>query len=201
MDDLWISSLNQFCYCPYRFYLMYVERVFEDNEYTVAGTLHHESTSEVSSVRAGDKVVHRRVFLHSERFGLRGIADLIEVYDDGRVVVIEHKEGRKGRWFNDRVQLCAQALCLEEMLNTKVEEGSVFYRRSGRRERVVFDHKLREETLRIVEAAKRVFEELDRPKPKFGPRCKGCSLKPFCLPEETGLLEEQSGSSVRHSRR
>jgi len=198
VKEIFISALNQFCYCPYRFYLMFVENLFLENEYTVAGSLHHESVAESEILREEGRVLYRHVPLKSKRLGILGIADTVEITPQGKVIIVEHKEGRKGRWFNDRVQLCAQALCLEEMTGLTVKEGFIFYRRSRRRERVVFTPGLRRETEEVVQEARRILEGAERPVPLPGPRCRGCSLEPFCLPEihQKLLFEDLSWESV-----
>lgn len=114
-DYVLLSALNQYNYCPLRCYWMFVEYEFADNDHTIEGTLGHLRVHEQGQTSRGDLFQLRSTYLYSKRYGVCGKADLIEERD-GAMYPVEYKKGRLGAWTNDALQLCAQALCLEEML-------------------------------------------------------------------------------------
>ena len=99
---------------------------------------------------------------------------------------VEYKKGKRRQFENDDIQLCAQALCLEEMFGVAVTEGCIYHAASKRRRKVVFDEKLRSETLQTIDAVRRLLAESYVPSAVLKPRCDGCSLRGVCLPELTG---------------
>lgn len=193
MDDfVFLSALNQYDYCPRRCYYIFVESIFVENEHTVEGTLlHSRADSGETSTRDGT-LQWRSVYLYTHRLGLSGKADVIEE-KGGEIYPIEHKKGKRGQWTNDALQLCAQALCLEEMTGRNVEKGYLYYATTGRRQEVVFTAELRQQTLATIAAVRHLIESGDRPPNPYTPRCKGCSLSDICLPKETARLQQPSG--------
>jgi CRISPR-associated exonuclease Cas4 len=207
MDDfIFLSALNQYDYCPRRCYYLFVENTFLDNEHTVEGSLQHTraDSGEVSS-RDGTLQL-RSVYLYARRLGICGKADVIEE-KEGELYPIEHKKGRRGEWRNDALQLCAQALCLEEMNGKPVTRGYIYYAATGRRQEVEFSPDLRQQTIDTIAAVRRLIESGERPPNPYTPRCKGCSLYDLCLPRETARLrgdprvtkKARASSSVRQS--
>lgn len=190
MDDyILISALNQFDYCPRRCYLIYCEGQFFDNEHTVEGSILHTRADAPSITRRGGTTQFRSVWLYSERYGLYGKADIIEEYN-GTIYPVEIKKGQRGNWQNDQLQLCAQALCLEEMLACEpIETGYIYYAATGRRQAVKLSAEIRRQTIQTIEAVRQLLLTRDRPPAVYGPRCKGCSLYPVCLPKETERLK------------
>lgn len=183
-----ISSLNQFDYCPRRCYMIYCEDQFFDNEHTVEGSILHTHTDEPSVTRRGDTTQFRSVWLYSERYGLYGKADIIEERD-GKTYPVEIKKGRRGDWKNDQLQLCAQALCLEEMIQCEpIEVGYIYYAATARRQAVNLTPEIRRQTILTIEAVRHLLRTQERPPAIYGPRCKGCSLYSVCLPKETEKL-------------
>jgi CRISPR-associated exonuclease Cas4 len=143
-------------------------------------------------VRPGFRI-HRALPLHSERLGVTGVADVVEFTlkeETGvwRPFPVEHKHGAKGRWLADQVQLCAQAMALEEMLGLDVPRGAVFYRTSNRRAGVECDAALRERTLAAARRYHALVEQGVTPRAKYAKKCDHCSLKDTCLPEITADL-------------
>ncbi len=124
------------------------------------------------------------MWLCSNRLRLVGVADLVEFRPEP--YPIEYKRGRRRRWDNDDVQLCAQSLCLEEMLGQAVERGAVFHVRSKRRREVVFDAKLRRTTEEAVARLHELIASEVVPPPVLLPKCKACSLYAVCMPELIG---------------
>lgn len=208
MNNLPLSYINQFAYCPRRFWYMYVQGQMAENVHVLRGNLHHQRVDTPgyeTDRRASEKVsaedsersdsengvlVHRRVYVVSHRLGITGICDLVEEYADGTLVPVEYKQGRRGKWMNDRAQLCAQALCLEEMTGRRVERGQIFYFGSRRRTDVEFTSQLRATTEQLLQEMKFALAEGEiPPHTEQRQRCRGCSLIDICLPEEYEQLQ------------
>ena len=183
-DFLPISHLNALEYCPRRFYYEFVLGEMVVNEHVLEGRLRHERVDAPERERAGEQVTITRLLLHSERLRLLGFADVVEEAN-GELCPVEYKKGRAGRWMPDEVQLCAQALCLEEQTGRPVEHGFIFYFGSRRRKRVDFTPALRERTLATIERAFALVAAGKLPAPIDQPaKCRDCSLEPLCLPQE-----------------
>lgn len=182
-----ISALNHFLYCPRRCALIHTEGVFPRNQFTEEGDLAHAHADDPGyRDRRGCRTV-RAMPLFSDTLGLNGRADFVEFWphdggDEPRPV--EVKRGRFRRFENDDVQLCAQALCLEEMLGCPVVRGSIYHVLSRRRRPVEFDAELRARTIETVGAARELLQSGVIPPPVYSPRCRGCSFEDDCLPKE-----------------
>lgn len=180
-----ISMLNQLAYCRRRFYYAYVWGEEDVNAALLEGQLMHDRVHAPGVEHEADQTVRRRVAIWSDRLRLTGFTDLIEERD-GEYVPVEYKRGRMGRWLNDHIQLCAQALCLEERSGRTIQRGQIFYWGSRRRETVAMTPELRARTESAVidaftlAATTRIPEPLDHPA-----KCRDCSLQPICLPQET----------------
>ncbi len=187
-EPLPLSALNHYLYCPRRAYLIHAEGVFVDNEHTVLGNLAHEHVDFPGYEQRAGWTLLRALPLFSDRLGLSGKADLVEVrYDaDGRIAEarpVEYKKGPTRRWSNDEVQLCAQALCLEEMFGLTIPAGAIFHAQSQQRHEVHFDDSLRQQTLVALSALKSLISDSAAPAADLRPQCNGCSLHTVCLPE------------------
>lgn len=192
MDDyIYISSLNQYEYCPRRCYYLFVENTFLDNEHTVEGTLQHSRAHSAETSTRDGTLQLRSVQLYSHTYGISGKADVVEE-KAGILYPVEHKKGRRGKWTNDELQLCAQALCLEEMQGQEVEKGYLFYVSTGRRKEVRFTPALRQQTIATISAVRQLIASGQRPPNPYTPRCKGCSLYDICLPKETAQLQNHT---------
>lgn len=178
-----ISAIEHYAYCPRQFALIHVEQTFLENALTVAGSYEHARADESHVAYHAGVRIEYAVPLWSENLGLTGRADAIEFLDDGSVWPVEYKHGVRDQRFHDDLQLCAQALCLEEMLGCDVHVGSVFYRKTHRWREVEFDASLRRATLVIVDAIRGTQESGDVPAPAYDNRCDQCSLSEVCLPE------------------
>ena len=198
-NTLSISYLNALEYCPRRFYYECALSEFVENAHVVEGTMRHERSDEGRTTTEDGKLVMRRVWVGSERLHLSGFADVVEERE-GQLTPVEYKKGKMGEWLNDHVQLCAQALCLEEMLRCQIPYGYIFYFGSARREQVVFDEQLRRHTEEAVRLAFTLLERGELPPPLAGrqmkkdalpalhPKCRDCSLEPLCMPREVLAL-------------
>ncbi|MCS7283128.1 MAG: CRISPR-associated protein Cas4 [Anaerolineae bacterium] len=189
IDYLPLSMLNQLEYCPRRFWLMYVCGEMEVNAPVLEGQYQHERVHAGGTSWEGETLVHRRVYLWSDRLRVAGFADVVE--ERGEVLIpVEHKHGRMGRWLNDHIQLCAQAICLEERTGRPVERGAIFYWKSRRRLWVEITSDLRIRTEAAVARAFALLEEGRIPPPiEQWARCRDCSLEPVCLPREVLRLQ------------
>jgi CRISPR-associated exonuclease Cas4 len=181
-----ISALNQHVFCPRRCALMHVEGIWRDNEHTVIGSLLHDNADEPGYETADGVTLLRALPLYSERYGLTGKADIVEL-QDGEPIPVEYKKGKRRRFENDDIQLCAQAFCLEEMFACEVSRGFIYHAASRRRREVIFDWRLREETAAAIKAVRGMLAAGCVPAAELKPRCDGCSLRGVCMPELTGL--------------
>jgi len=176
-----ISALEHFSYCPRQCALIHVEQTYEENVFTVRGTLAHERVDTGDDTPARGVPVARGIPIWSHRLGLFGKADLVELRPEGPYPV-EYKVGRREGLHPD-LQLCAQALCLEEMLGTPVRRGAIFYRAVRRRHEIVFEEGLRRRTLLAIEAVRAMLRAGSLPAAPNDARCKHCSLRDACLPQ------------------
>jgi CRISPR-associated exonuclease Cas4 len=184
-DDLApISSLQHMLYCPRQCALIHTERQWADNRFTAEGTILHGRADSGSRERRTGVRIERSVALRSLQLGVSGIADVVEMHDGGRPYPVEYKRGRPKTHRADEVQLCAQAICLEEMLGTRVPEGALFYGRNRRRRVVTFDAGLRALTERVAADTRRMLATGQTPPPEYEARkCSACSLKEACQPQ------------------
>lgn len=189
VDFIPISALSEYLYCPRNCYLFYVLGERGENPYTVEGKILHERVHEATKTKRGEKQQLRKVYVYSKHYGISGFADVLEERR-GRIVPIEYKRGRKRNRLEDEIQLCAQAMCLEEMLNIKIKEGFIFYASSRRRRKVKLDESLRREVIKTIQKVRALFVSKEIPPPLNDNRCRGCSLKPNCLPMETAKLKK-----------
>jgi CRISPR-associated exonuclease Cas4 len=190
VDYLPISMLNQLEYCERRFWLMYVYGEMAVNAPVLEGIQQHEHVHTTGAEQDGDVVLHRRVYLWSDELRICGFADLVEERA-GELVPVEYKRGRKGRWHNDRIQLCAQALCLEERSGRPVVQGQIFYWRSRRRVTVSMTPELRQQTRATVTRAFELLKAGRIPLPiDSRAKCRDCSLEGICLPREILALSD-----------
>lgn len=185
-----LSYLNQFVYCPRRFWLMFVYSEMEVNAAVLDGSYQHQNAHTPGSEWYADGRIFRSVYVWSESLRVAGIADFVQEQDD-QVVPLEHKRGRMGKWQSDHVQLCAQAICLEEQTGRSVPYGEIFYWANRRRETVPLTDELRLTTYRAASEVFALLESNRMPDPIRHPtKCRDCSLRPVCLPEEVHLLRD-----------
>lgn len=185
-----ISYLNQLAYCPRRFWYMYVQGELEINAPMLEGTYQHQNRADKPGRETDDqgRTIHRRLWVWSDRLQIAGFADFI-IHNSSFLIPVEYKHGQQGKWDNDHIQLCAQALCLEEMTGQPVAQGEIFYWRSRQRIQVAFDHALRQMTETAVTHAHHLITTNYIPAPiRERQKCKQCSIQPICLPDEVEQL-------------
>lgn len=195
VEALPLSLLNDFLYCPRRAALKMVEGWREANEHTTRGDIAHEHADLPGYEVAKGVTLLRALPVWSERLGLIGKCDIIEKHADGTLAPVEFKVGRRKQWENDDAQLCAQALCLEEMFRVTIPRGAIFHAASKRRREVEFTSDLRALTEQAVKRLRELttipaFQDSksadDRlPPAVFKPACEECSLFAICLPKIT----------------
>ena len=201
-DDLLpISALQHLLFCPRQCGLIHLEQVWAENRLTAAGRLLHERVHEGPAESRGGVRIVRGLRLASAELGLTGIADVVELHPApagtppsraceipglaGRWVPfpVEYKRGRPKPDACDRVQLCAQAICLEAMLGVTVEQGALYYGRPRRRQAVEIDEPLRRETADAARRLHELFRTGRTPPPQPSRKCRACSLKAICMPK------------------
>jgi CRISPR-associated exonuclease Cas4 len=161
---------------------MFCAGEFVDNQYTIEGTSLHDRVHTLGEGYREELWQIRAIWLHSEKYGLIGKADLIEA-ESGEFYPVEYKRGKKGEWDNDALQVCAQALCLEEMTGKTITKGYVYYAHSHQRELIEITDALRQETLATIQQVKTLIETGNMPPAVYSQRCRGCSLYSHCLPQ------------------
>lgn len=199
-DDLLpISALEHLEYCPRQCALIHIERVWDENVQTAEGRSLHERVHQAASETIDRVRVARHLRLCSRELGLFGVSDVVEFHPtesrDERTITlpdssqrwiafpVEYKRGRRRPEKSYQVQLCAQALCLEEMLGGLVPAGALYHGKSRRRQVVEFDGHLRTHTRNRCQELHRLIEAGTMPQPAHGPKCKYCSLAERCLPK------------------
>ena len=182
-----LSLLNDFLYCQRRAALKEVEGYREANEHTILGDLVHEHADLPGYEIAKDVKLLRALPVWSERLGLSGKCDIVEQYPDGSLCPVEYKKSKRRRFDNDDAQLCAQALCLEEMFAMSIARGAVFHAASKRRREVQFTPELRGLVERAIAELSMMVEAQRVPPAVFKPACEDCSLYEVCLPQATSL--------------
>ena len=181
-----ISALQHLLFCERQCALIHIERLWTDNVLTVEGTHMHRVVHDPhTATRSGVRIL-RSLPLFSHGLGLRGIADVVERHPDGTWIPIEYKRGRAKRGDHDRVQVCAQAMCLEEMVDAVVPQAFLFYGKSRRRERVELSPALRRRTRDAASRLHALFASGRTPPARLEPKCRRCSLRETCMPESLG---------------
>lgn len=181
-DYIPIAALNQYAYCPHRCWRMFCTDGFVDNQYTVEGTSLHDRVHTVGQESRPETWQVRAVWLKSDRYGLIGKSDLIEEMD-GTLYPVEYKRGKRGEFDNDELQVCAQALCLEDMTGQSIGQGYIYYAQSHQRQLVEISAELRATAIATIEAVQTLFQTGKMPPALYSKRCRGCSLYQPCLPQ------------------
>lgn len=196
-----ISALQHFMFCPRQCALMFVECLWKDNYFTVAGDIFHEKAHSGTEETRKNLHTARALKIASVRLGLSGVTDVVEFRREPeknantaelpelagfwRPYPIEYKRGRAKEEPWDEVQLCAQAICLEEMLGVEIVNGALFYGAEHRRHAVAFTPELRQLTESIAGKVHDLIESGVTPPPVYAARCKACSLVELCMPKKT----------------
>ena len=196
-----LSALVDIVFCERRAALHQLERIWEDNVATVEGHGAHDRVHEGENESRGDLRITRGVRIRSLELGVTGIADVVEFHrvenrSEGVTVFgmtgcwipfpVEYKRGIRRHEKSFEVQLCAQAICLEEMLNCSIPQGALFYGLSKRRQEIAFSPELRQATKNAAESLHHLVQAGVTPPARFDKRCKKCSLLDKCMPQLVG---------------
>ncbi len=197
LDDelVMMSALQHYCFCPRQCALIHVEGVWRENYLTASGRQLHERVDRRGSESRPDIKNLTALKLVSRQLGVTGVADMVELHrtESGwRAYPVEYKHGRPKAHRADEVQLCAQAICLEEMRGEHISEGALFYGSTRRRIVVRFDEELRQLTAQIASSVHDLIRSGKTPPPVFSKACEACSLYDDCRPQEMS-----KGISVR----
>lgn len=195
-DFLMLSGIQHFAFCRRQWALIHIEQQWQENEYTVAGELLHKNAHDpYFNEKRKDVIVSRSMPVFSRTMGVSGECDIVEfrksdygisihghrgLYD---VYPIEYKKGSPKDTEIDILQLTAQAMCLEEMLSTHIQEGAVFYGETRRRQIVVFSAELKEQVSSSFAEMHEMYDRRYTPKVRWSKSCNACSLKDICLPK------------------
>jgi CRISPR-associated exonuclease Cas4 len=193
-----ISALQHFVFCPRRCALVHIEQIWTENQFTVEGDILHERVDELGRESRSTLIVSHGVGIRSLHFGVTGKIDVVEFRLSGETHVgcklmgkagawipypIEYKRGTARRGFGDDIQICAQALCLEEMLACSVPAGSIYYASTRKRREIHFDDKLRAETTAAIVGVRALIAAGTTPPPEYSKKCDTCSLFDLCQPK------------------
>jgi CRISPR-associated exonuclease Cas4 len=194
-DDLLpISGLQHLLFCERQWALIHIEQIWEENRLTAEGRLLHERAHQSGSESRSNVRTSRRLRLCSFRLGLIGQADIVEFHRVGNGITlpdveglwrpfpVEYKRGKPKRDACDAVQLCAQALCLEERSGCEILEGALYYGEPRRRHRVVFNSQLRAQTEALAARMHELYRARTTPLAAYDAKCERCSLMARCLP-------------------
>ncbi len=205
-DFLPISALQHLEFCPRQCGLIHLEGLWSENRLTAEGRSMHDKAHEVHTESRPGIRIARSLRLHSFTLGLSGQADVVEFHElpEGSVggvplegsrkqwqpMPVEYKHGSPKTSHCDILQLCAQALCLEEMLGAKIENGALFYGKPRRRQEVMFSDGLRRETEELATRLHELVKSGRTPTAKYEKKCDSCSLLALCMPKVTGAKKD-----------
>lgn len=195
-DYLMLSGIQHFAFCRRQWALIHIEQQWEENYKTTSGELMHKKAHDENAIeKRGKNLIVRGLRIASQGLGLSAQCDVVEFHQktegihlygyDGywEVVPIEYKHGIPKENNADELQLCAQAICLEEMFQTKINEGFLFYGEERRRTKIDFTENLREQVSKISMEMHDLFQKGYTPKAKYAKHCNACSLKNLCVPK------------------
>jgi len=195
-DDLiQLSSLQHFMYCERQCALIHIEQIWSENLFTAEGRIMHDKADSNKFESRGNVRIDYSVPLRSLRLGLIGKADVVEFHKHGDKWIpfpVEYKRGKPKIDDCDKVQLCAQAICLEGMLNVEIPEGALFYGQTHHRHDVIFDKALRMETEDAAKKVHALIESGITPKAEYSKKCERCSLLEVCMPKTCGKSKSVS---------
>ena len=187
MDDLKpipLSALQHYAFCPRQCALIHNHQAWADNWHTAKGNILHERVDSAEPEQRKGIRFERAVYVNAPKLRLVGKLDLLEVeLATGKLTPVEYKKGKAKSDNWDRIQLCAQAISLEEMHETLISHGALWYWQTRRREIVEFSPLLRDETLGIVNQVTELFDSLMLPQATYGKHCLACSLIDICSPK------------------
>lgn len=197
-NSIMISALQHYAFCPRQCSLIHLEQQWQDNYLSAHGTQLHERVDSGEAETRNNTRFERSIKVFSERLQLSGTLDLLERrLSDQQLTPVEYKRGKPKITEIDKIQLCAQALCLEEMESATITEGALWYWQNRQREIVLFDEELRLQTLDTIQQVHQLFIDAKTPSAVFGKHCKACSLIDICQPKLTSKTTDPSDKHIR----
>ncbi len=187
-EFLSLSGIQHFAFCERQWGLIHIEQQWVENVRTAEGKILHNRVDDPYFIETrGDVKTVRSVPLCSRILGVYGIADVIELHKDDdsffHYSIVEYKRGKPKPDDRDEVQLCAQAICLEEMLEITLSYGYMYYDQIKHRKKVIFNEDLRNRVKFLAEQMHYLYARGETPLPKKGKRCQNCSMRDICLPK------------------
>ena len=185
-----LSALNQLSFCARRCAMMLLENIWVESTHTVQGTVFHQRVHAKGNRYREEKMELRGIRILSHSLKIQGVADMVELHESPNGYVpypVEYKRGKVKSWDNDDVQVCAQAICLEEMFGKAVPKGAIYHIMSKSRREVIFTDALRDKTVQAARDLHHLLGQKELPAPIPLPHCQKCSLKHRCLPRLTSL--------------
>lgn len=202
-DLIPISALQHLLFCERQFALIHIEGIWSENLFTAEGKVLHERVHQEHHEK---RRLYRQEFgmaVRSLKNGLIGKCDLVELYlePSGKIAEafpVEFKRGKNKEEEEDKVQLCAQAMCLEEMLDIMIPEGQIYYLQDHRRTRIALDQALRKKVVQLADRARELILKGETPLAIFEKRkCTTCSLVEQCMPSSTGIQSKSVSRFIR----
>ena len=184
-----LSALQHILFCPRQCALIHIEQLWEENLFTAQGRVMHERVDRGDQADRGKVRIEYGLPLKSARLGITGKADVVEFHQtetSGQKWTpfpVEYKRGKPKKDLSDKVQLCAQAMCLEEMLAVDIQSGALFYGKTRRRLEVPFDKALRDKTMAAAAQLHEMVESGITPPPEYSKKCDTCSFLSLCMPK------------------
>ncbi len=183
-----LSALQHYLFCPRQCALIHNEQVWAENRFTAEGQVLHKKANEGPDEHRADGSVLRHLHVASKTYNISGTCDIVEVSPAGEVTPVEYKRGKPKSHRADEVQLCAQAFCLEEMFDTTIKHGLIFYGKTRRRKQIKLDDTLREITQNIIRDTATIFLTGETPTAQYCEhKCPNCSLIDLCMPHAMRL--------------
>lgn len=194
-DYVMISALQHYAYCPRQCALIHVEQTFDENVFTLRGHRVHVKVNVPEYELIEGVRVDRALPLWSHKLGLTGVADVVEFLADGTPYPVEYKSGPRKPREADEIQLCAQAMCLEEMFGRSVPAGAIFHHASRRRRDVQLDVSLRSMVVATIQEVRQLLKISRLPPPVADERCPDCSLLETCMPHTVQEFDRAAKSN------
>lgn len=194
-DFIMISALQHYIFCPRQCGLIHIDDVWQDNLFTVRGEILHEKVDTDTYETRGDVKTVRGLRIHSYKYGIVGRCDVVEftqTLKGKEILPVEFKAGEPKEDISDKVQLCAQVLCLEEMLNTQISKAAFFYGKIRRRYNVDINSELRNQTEYVIENVRQLISNKKIPIVEYSSKCRNCSLINVCQPKALNYKKLQN---------
>lgn len=190
-DFIMISALQHYIFCPRQCGLIHVEDAWQENLFTVRGNILHEKVDTNTYETRGNVKTVRGLRIHSKRLGIVGRCDVVEFSQDKngneKILPVEFKSGKPKENISDKVQLCGQVLCLEEMISTNIYQAAFFYGKIRRRVNINIDETLRSQTEEVISSVHNLVSNKLIPSAEYTSKCRSCSLINLCQPKAMNI--------------